>query len=125
MTEQLSSDFATPNPLLEEWRAPFGVPPFARVAPEHFLPAFEQAFAAHDAEVAAVTDDPAQATFDNTIVALERSGKALQRVGSVFSVLAGTHTNDELRAIEREISPRRARHWNGILLSEPLYRRVD
>jgi len=123
MSEQTTPDAA--NPFFDEWHGHFGVPDFARISPEHFLPAFEQAFAAHDAEIAAITGNSAESTFDNTILALERSGKALQRVGSVFGVLAGAHSNDALRAIEREISPRRARHWNGILLSEPLYRRIE
>src|SRR5436190_6831517 len=125
MNEQITPQPDTANPFFDAWRDPFGVPPFARIAPDHFLPAFERAFAAHDAEIAAITGNSADPTFDNTILALERSGKALQRVGSVFGVLAGAHSNDALRAVEREISPRRARHWNGILLSEPLYRRID
>ena len=128
MTDQLSSSPllspGSPNPFFEEWRQPFGVPPFGRIAPEHFLAAFEQAFAAHDAEIAAITADSAEPTFDNTILALERSGKALQRVSRVFGALTGAHSNDALRAIEREISPRNARHWNGVLLSEPLFRRI-
>src|SRR5262245_25945670 len=113
------------NPLLQEWSGPFGVPPFGRIAPEHFTPAYERAFAEHDAEVAAVAADPAAPSFANTIEALERAGRTLDRVGNVFGVLAGAHTNDALLAVEREISPRRARHWNGILLNEPLFRRID
>jgi peptidyl-dipeptidase Dcp len=56
---------------------------------------------------------------------MERSGRTLDRVGRVFGVLAGAHTNDALLAVEREISPREARHWNGVLLNEPLFRRID
>src|SRR5262245_62937830 len=113
------------NPLLETWTAPFEVPPFGRIAPEHFTPAYDRAFAEHDAEIAAIAADPAAATFANTIEALELAGRTLDRVGSVFGVLAGAHTNDALLAVEREISPRRARHWNGILLNGPLFRRID
>src|SRR5207249_7182558 len=115
----------TDNPLLEDWTGPFGVPPFGRVAPEHFTPAFDRAFAEHDAEIAAIAGDATAPSFQNTIEAMERSGRTLDRVGSVFGVLAGAHTNDALLAVERDISPRRARHWNGILLNEPLFRRID
>src|SRR5499426_2192865 len=113
------------NPLLEDWSGPFGVPPFSRFAPEHFTPAYDRAFAEHDAEIAAIAGEAAAPSFPNTIEAMERSGRTLDRVGSVFGVLAGAHTNDALLAVEREISPRRARHWNGILLNEPLFRRID
>jgi peptidyl-dipeptidase Dcp len=113
------------NPLLEDFTGPYGVPPFGRIRPEHFLPAYECAFAAHDAEIAAVAGDPAAPTFANTIEALERAGRALDRVSSVFDLLSGAHTNDALLAIEREISPRSARHWNGILLNAPLFKRIE
>src|SRR5689334_20660770 len=115
----------TENPLLEDWRGPFGVPPFGRIAPEHFMPAFDRAFAEHDAEIAAIAGDASAPTFQNTIEAMERCGRTLDRVGRVFGVLSGAHTNDALLAVEREISPREARHWNGILLNEPLFRRID
>jgi peptidyl-dipeptidase Dcp len=113
------------NPFFEDWTGPFGVPPFGRVAPEHFRPAFDRAFAEHDAEVAAIAADPAEPTFRNTIVALELGGRALSRLSDVFHALAGAHTNEALLAIERELSPRRARHWNGILMNDPLFRRID
>src|SRR5215213_5884467 len=113
------------NPFFEDWRGPFGVPPFGRIAPEHFRPAFDRGFAEHDAEIAAVASDEVEPSFDNTIVAMELSGRPLARVGDVFGVLTGAHTNDALQEIEREIAPRRARHWNGILLNESLFRRID
>src|SRR5215213_1783264 len=113
------------NPFFEDWRGPFGVPPFGRIAPEHFRPAFDRGFAEHEAEIAAVASDRAEPSFDNTIVAMELSGRPLARVGDVFGVLTGAHTNDALQEIEREIAPRRARHWNGILLNESLFRRID
>ena len=101
---------AADNPLLApDWTGPFGVPPFGRIAPEHFRPAFERAFAEHDAEIAAIAGDPAEPTFANTIEALERAAGALERVASVFFMLAGANTNDALQAIEREIAPLLAR----------------
>ena len=81
------------NPFFQEWTGPFGAPPFGRIAPAHFPPAFDRAFAAHDAEVAAIAADPAAPSFDNTIAALELSGRLLGRVTDVFRALAGAHTN--------------------------------
>jgi peptidyl-dipeptidase Dcp len=98
----------TDNPLLEDWTGPFGVPPFSRITPEHFTPAFDRAFAQHDAEIAGIAGDAAAPTFVNTIEALERAGRTLDRVGKLFGVLAAAHTNDALLAIERHPAQRAA-----------------
>jgi peptidyl-dipeptidase Dcp len=113
------------NPLLAEPTAPFGVPPFGAITPEHFMPAFERAFAAHAAEVAAIAADPAAPTFANTIEALEHSGEDLTRVSSVFGVISGAHTNDAIQEVERALAPIEAQHWNKILMDEALFRRID
>jgi peptidyl-dipeptidase Dcp len=113
------------NPLLAEWTAPFGVPPLDRVAPADFRPAFDHAMAEHRSEIAAIAADPAQPTFENTVAALERSGRALARVSSVFYALAGAHTNDAIQATERDMAPLLARHWNEIHLNAPLFGRLD
>ena len=113
MNSSAHPDRTSPNPLLADWTGPQGVPPFAAIVPAHFMPAFEQAFAAHNREIDAIAADPAAPTFDNTIVALERAGERLDRVSSVFHALAGAHTNDDLLAIEREISPRMAARRAG------------
>src|SRR5205085_3152389 len=81
------------NPLLAPWQTPHQAPPFSEIAPEHFMPAFEQAFADHSAEVTAITHDPAAPDFDNTITALERSGKLLNKVSAVFYDLVSAHSN--------------------------------
>jgi peptidyl-dipeptidase Dcp len=108
------------NPLLAAWDAPFGVPPLERIFAADFRAAFEHAMAEHQAEIAAIASETA-ANFENTVAALERSGRALARVSSVFYVLAGANTNDEIQAIEREIAPKLARHWNEIRLNERLF----
>jgi peptidyl-dipeptidase Dcp len=113
------------NPFFEDWAAPFGVPPFGRMRPEHFVPAYQRAFAEHMAEIEAIAGNPAAPTFDNTIVALENSGRALQRVDDIFGHLVGTDSNDALLAVERETSPRVAAHWAKVRMNEALYRRVD
>ena len=74
------------NPLLKAWVTPFAAPPFNEIKPEHFLPAFEQAFADHSAEIAAITNDPAAPDFANTITAQERSGKLLSKVAAGFLI---------------------------------------
>jgi peptidyl-dipeptidase Dcp len=112
------------NPLRGDWTGPFGLPPFGAVAPEHFRPAFDAALAAHRAEIETVANDPAAPTFDNTIAALERGGRDLDRVASLFQVLAGANTNDAIEAIEREMSPVLARHANAIYLNAKLYARI-
>jgi peptidyl-dipeptidase Dcp len=113
------------NPLLAEWRAPFGVPPFPEIAPEHFRPAFDQALDEHRAEIDAIAGDPAEATFQNTLEALERAGEPLRRVSMVFFNLSGAHTNDALQAVERDVAPILARHRSAIFLNEALFARVD
>src|SRR5436305_1369650 len=113
------------NPLLAEWTGPFGVPPFERIVPEYFAPAFAHAFAAHEAEIAAIAGNAAEPTFANTIEAMELSGAALTRVENLFHVLAGAHTNDAILAIERDLAPLEAKHWNRILMDEALFRRID
>ncbi|MET0651068.1 MAG: M3 family metallopeptidase, partial [Hyphomicrobiaceae bacterium] len=104
---------------------PFGVPPFHRIEPEHFRSAFARAFSEHEAEVAAIAADPAAPSFANTIEALERSGDELARVENVFYALSGAHTNDAILAIEREIAPLSAKHWDKIRMDEALFRRID
>ncbi|MGA9298848.1 MAG: M3 family metallopeptidase [Bradyrhizobium sp.] len=115
---------AQANPLLRPWQTPLETPPFAEIAPEQFLPAFEQAFVDHAAEVAAITHDPAQADFDNTITALERSGKLLSKVSAVFYALVSAHSNPALLEIDKEVSLRMARHWNPIMMNAVLFGRI-
>src|ERR1700729_924524 len=111
------------NPLLKAWQTPFETPPFAEIAPELFLPAFEQAFADHAAEVAAITHDPAQADFDNTITALERSGKLLSKVASVFYALVAAQSTPALFETDKDVALRMVRHWNPIILNAVLFGR--
>src|SRR5246500_3426935 len=112
------------NPLLRPWQTPFETPPFAEIAPEHFLPAFEQAFVDHAAEVAAIIHDPATPDFPNTITALERSGKLLSKVSAVFYGLVSAHSNPALLEIDKEVSLRMARHWNPIMMNAVLFGRT-
>jgi peptidyl-dipeptidase Dcp len=113
------------NPLLAEWTTPFGIPPFEAIALEHYRPAFDAGVAEQRARVEAIARDSAEPTFDNTIAALETSGKTLKQVGGVFFNLAGAHTNEAIQAIEREMAPVLAKHRNAIFMNEALFRRVE
>ena len=112
------------NPLLADWDTPFSVPPFAAIRPEHVRPAFDAAFAAHRAEIAAIAAQAAPPSFDNTIAALERSGRTLARVSAVFFALVGAHSNEALLKLEREIVPRLTAHWDAIHMNQPLFERI-
>lgn len=112
------------NPLLADWDTPFELPPFAAIEPAHFRPAFEAAMAEQRADWEAIATDPAPPSFANTVAALERSGARLDRVASVFFTLAGSHTNPEIQAIEREIGPKLAAHGSALAMDARIWARV-
>ena len=113
-----------PNPLLSEFTGRFGLPAFGAVTPDHFRPAFDAALAQHRAEIDAIAASAGTPTFANTIEALEKSGRALERVANVFFVLAGADTGDAIEAVERDVSPLLARHSNALYLNRALYARI-
>jgi len=113
------------NPLLAPWTGPFGAPPFDLVKAEQFRPAFDAALAEQSAEIAAIADSPEPPAFANVIEALERSGRALERVSLVFFNLTNTDTDDALDAIERDIAPLLSRHRSAIYQNEKLFRKVE
>jgi len=112
------------NPLLEKWPTPFEAPPFERIEPVHYRPAFDEAIAEHRAEIDRIANGPSVPTFENTIAAMELAGRKLDQVASVFYNLSGAHTSDALQAIERDMAPLMARHSNEILLNEKLFARI-
>jgi peptidyl-dipeptidase Dcp len=122
LTDQNATDA---NPFFEPWKQPFGLPPFARIQTAHFAPAFERAMAEHRSEIDAIASDPSAPTFDNTVVALERAGEAMNRVGGVFWNLCGTESTPKLQAIEREMAPKLADHYSAIGLNETIFRRIE
>ena len=113
------------NPFFEDWTAPFEAPPLDRFRPEHFLPAYDRALAEHTAEIVAIAENPAPPSFENVVVALEKSGHLLTRVDGVFSNLTSSATNDALQAIELEMAPRLSAHWSAISMHPVLFRRLD
>ena len=115
----------TENPLLRPSDLPYGLPDFAAVREEHIVPAFEQGTAEHLAEVAAIVADPEPPTFDNTVAALERSGRTLNRVETVaLHTLAASDATDGLQEIERELAPRSAGHRDAVFLDRGLWQRI-
>ena len=113
------------NPLLAPWTTPFGVPPFDLIQPKHFVPAFEQAMADHLEEIAVIGANPEPPSFANTVEALERSGRSLERVGSVFGNLVSSLGGPALEAIDTEMSPKLAQHGMRVSLDPALFRRID
>ena len=119
-----SQQKAVENPLLAEWNTPFGIPPFEQIKPEHFMPAYIEAMAQHNAEIASIVNNPESATFENTIVAYDNSGALLDKISPVFSSLSGIDSNPEIMALAKELSPLTSKHFNEISLNPELFKRV-
>jgi len=113
------------NPLLAESALPFQLPPFDQITDGDFAPAYEMGMAGELKEVEAIATNPAPATFDNTIVALERAGQPLERADTVFSNLASANTNPTLQKIEREMAPRLSAQRDAIQLNSALFARIQ
>ena len=112
------------NPFAKASTLPFQYPQFDKIKNEHYGPAFDEGMREQAAEIEAIANNPKAPTFENTIVAMERSGRLLQRVGSVFGNLSGANTNDAMQQLDRELSPKRAAHSDAIRLNEKLYQRI-
>ncbi|MGF6241149.1 peptidyl-dipeptidase Dcp [Paraburkholderia sp. GAS38] len=112
------------NPLLEEWQTPYGLPPFDRILPEHFSPAFDAAMLQHKREIEAVATLADAPTFNNCVAAFDACGEWLNRIEMVFYNLASSETSPALQAIERELSPRLAAHSSAVYQNEALFARL-
>ncbi|MES2898472.1 MAG: M3 family metallopeptidase [Pseudomonadota bacterium] len=115
---EASNPFAQPSALT------FNYPAFDKITNAHYGPAFEAGMREQAAEIDAIANNPKPATFDNTIVAMERSGALLGRVSSVFGNLAGANSNPETKALEKELAPKLSAHGDAIRLNEKLYARI-
>ena len=115
---------ADSNPFLSEYNTPFEVPPFDKIQLEHYKPAFMQGMEEEAKEVEAIANNPEAATFENTIVALDQSGKLLRKVSSVFYGQNSADTSDEMQEISRELSPLLSKHSDDISLNPKLFARV-
>ena len=115
---------ASENPLLTPSTLPFGIPDYAAIRAEHYLPAFDQAFSDHLDEIAAITRAQPTPTFDNTMVPLEASGKLLGDVARAFFTVAGADSTDEIQELEEVLAPRLSAHQDAIQLDIDLYARI-
>ncbi|MDQ1830856.1 M3 family metallopeptidase [Massilia scottii] len=113
------------NPFASISTLPFNYPAFDKIKNEHFAPAFAEGMRQHAAEVDAIANNRKPATFENTIVALERSGKLLSRTGTAFGIFSGGSTNDTIKGLERELAPKLAAHRDAMLLNKKLFDRID
>jgi len=112
------------NPLLTASPLQYQAPQFDQIKLEHFIPAFEQGMAEHAAEIEAIANNKEAATFENTIVAMEKTGGLLDRTSSVFFNLTGTISTPELMKIQAEMAPKLAAHGDNINLNPALFARV-
>ena len=113
------------NPLLGEWSAPFGMPPFTAIQPSHFQPAVEAAMRIHREELDAIGGQTGTPDFDNTVAAFDRAGRLLARIVSVFYNLTASHTNPALQAAQRELAAPLAAHDSAVYMDARLFARVD
>jgi peptidyl-dipeptidase Dcp len=116
---------AASNPFAQESTLPFHYPRFDQIKDEHYAPAFAAGMAEQLREVDAIARNAAAPTFENTLVALEKSGELLGRVNRTFSNITGTFTNDTLRALEKQMAPQLAAHSDAIRLNPALFARID
>lgn len=113
------------NPLLRQWNAAYGLPPFKHAQPEYFEEAFEAAMAAQRAELDVIATNPAPPTFANTLQTLDQSGSLYKRIELLFSNLALSNTSEALQAVQRSMAPRLAAHENAVYLNADLFARID
>ena len=111
------------NPLLSPSTLPFGLPPFADIDDAHYAEAVDAGLAEHLAEIQAIVDNPEPASFDNTALAMERSGRLLDRAAASFFTLVSSDASEAIRKLETELSPRFAAHQDAVYLNRALYER--
>lgn len=114
----------TSNPFLTEFQTPYGTPDFTRIRMEHYEPAFQKGIEQQNQEIKAIVENPQEPDFENTIVALDKSGEILARVSGVFFALTEADTNEEMMALESKIAPMLSEHNDNIFLNQDLFRRV-
>jgi peptidyl-dipeptidase Dcp len=113
------------NPLLQEWAAPYQLPPFSALRPEHFVPALEQAMRLHRGELDAIAQQAEVASFDNTLARFDASGRLLARLEGVFHNLCSSETSPALQQVQREMAEPMAAHFNAVYMHAGLFARID
>lgn len=112
------------NPFFGEWTTPYGVPPFDRIRPEHYMPAFERGMSLQMAEIDAITSNNDEPTFENVVLAYDNSGKMLAQTALVFGMLCEADNNSEMQALQERAMPLLAAHADRILLDDKLFAKV-
>ena len=123
--DQRVSPIVSPNPLLEDWDAPYGLPPFDAIRAEHFAPALHAAMQANRAELDAIAAQAEPPSFDNTIAAFDRCARQLARIEAVFYNLTASQTSPELQAVQREMAAPLSAHYSAVFMHAGLFERVD
>ena len=113
------------NPLLQPWDTPHGLPPFASLDAAHFAPAFEAAMRTHRLELQAIAANPAPPDFDNTVAAIDRSGRLLARIEHAFYALTASATSPAVRAVQREMAAPLSAHASAVYMDQALFQRLD
>ncbi len=123
-TETTEKSETMENPLLAEWDTPFNTPPFSKIKPEHYIPAFKAAIKNEEEAIQSIIDNKEEATFDNTIYALEEAGMQLDRVSSIFFNITGTDSNTELDSIEEIVTPLITKASDEISMNADLFAKI-
>lgn len=118
-----SKDLAS-NPFMHASTLPFQAPDFTKIKDSDFAPAFDEGFKEHSAEIEKIANNSEAPTFENTLVALEKSGELLKRVNGVFNMLSGANTDSVLQVLQEEVAPKLAAQQDAIYLNDKLYQRV-
>lgn len=113
------------NPFLSQSKLPYQAPDFAHIKDADFKPAFDEGMKIHLEEILKIANNTEAPTFENTLVAMEKSGEMLTRVNRIFGVLTGANTNDDLQKLQEEIAPKLAAHQDAILLNAALFKRIE
>lgn len=112
------------NPFFSAWETPYGVPPFDKIEPEHFLPALERGMSLHEAEIDAITSNNDAPTFENVILAYDNSGKMLSQVELIFGMLCAAENTPAMQTLEEQVMPLMAVHNDKVRLNEKLFERI-
>lgn len=117
-------EMKTDNPFLSEYDTPFQVPPFDMIDTSHYLPAFEEGMKQQNAEIDSIINNTEEPTFENTILAYDKSGKLLSKVGYVFFQMTDANTNERIQEIAKEVGPLLSKHRDNISMNEKLFQRI-
>ncbi len=115
----------TDNPLLSEFETPYGVPPLDKIKPQHFLPAFEYAVEMHNKEIDSIISNEEAPSFENTVVALDRSGRKVRDIGYIFFGLKSANGTEGIQAISADFESKYTEHSDNIYLNSELFKRIE